>query len=196
MATPTINLELMQHFSPVILFILVFVLLYAIFQWAKILGDSKPIHAIIAFLGSFFITIFSESARSMMEFMIPWFMLLAIFLVLAIMLYKVLGASDSDIRSVLKSRPQVQYTLFVLIVIIILGALAQAYGQKQLAITTGNTTGTVYGPGNPGTNNTASGSFNQNVGATFYHPKVLGTIFLFFVGAITVAFLARPVFKT
>jgi len=137
--------------------------------------------------------VFSEPARTMIRFIIPWFMVLAIFIVLSIMLYKVFGATDSDVRSVIKNRPDVQWTLFIIIIIIVLGALSQAYGQSQLGIT--NSTDTRIDVGNPDTKDTASGSFNQNLGATFYHPKVLGTIFLFLVGAVTVAFLSRPVFK-
>jgi hypothetical protein len=193
MAVPTISLDLLEHFSPVILFLLVFALVYGILQWAKILGESRPLHSIIAFLSSFFIAVFSEPARTMIRFIIPWFMVLAIFIVLSIMLYKVFGATDSDVRSVIKNRPDVQWTLFIIIIIIVLGALSQAYGQSQLGIT--NSTDTRIDVGNPDTKDTASGSFNQNLGATFYHPKVLGTIFLFLVGAVTVAFLSRPVFK-
>ncbi len=196
MATPTINLTLLEYFAPVLLLILVFTLLYAVFQWAKILGDHKVIHGVIAFLIAIVVTVYSESARSMIEFMIPWFTMLAIFLVLSIMLYKIFGATDDDVRQVIRSRSDVQWTLFIIIVIIILGALAKGFGQQQLGFTQeGGETG-VIDAGNPGTQETSSGSFNQNLGATFYHPKVLGTLFLLLVGAITVAFLARPVYKT
>lgn len=195
MATPTLNLELLAYFAPLILFILVFTLIYAMFQWAKILGDNKVIHSVIAFFAAIFVAFFSEGARNMVSFMIPWFTVLAILMVFAIMLYKVFGATDADVRSVIQNRTDIQWTLFIVIIIIVLGALAHAFGQNQLTISTGDNVTQNGNLGNPGTGDTASGDFNQNLGATFYHPKVLGMLFLFIVGAITVAFLAQPIRK-
>ena len=194
MATPTINLELLQHFSPILVLILVFAIIYGVMQWAKILGDNKVLHSIIAFIIAIFVSIFSESARIVITTLIPWLTVLAIFIVFAIMLYKIFGATDDDVKNVIMERADVQWTLFILIIILFLGALSQAFGQKQLSYTIGdqNTT-TDFTPGHPGTTNTASGNFNQNLGATIYHPKVLGTIFLFIMGALTIAFLSRPV---
>jgi len=200
MATPTINLELLVYFSPILLLILVFALLYGVLQFTKILGSNKALHAIIAFLAALFVTVFSEGAREMVTFIIPWFTMLSILIVFSIMLYKIFGATDADIRGVIKGRPEVYWTLFIIIVIIVLGALSQAFGQSQLPITSGETgdepgdqeTG-IIDMGNPGTSDTTSGSFNQNLGATFYHPKIIGTLFLLIIGAIAVAFLARPV---
>ncbi len=203
MATPTISISLLEHFSPILLFILVFALLYGIFQWAKILGENKALHSIIAFLVAIFVTVFSQGARDMIEFIIPWFTMLAILIVFSIMLYKIFGVSDSDMRKVI-ARPQMYWTLFIIIIIIVLGALSHAFGQTQLQITT-NTSGTstqgssstgIINAGNPGTSDTTSGSFNQNLGATFYNPKIIGTLFLLLVGALAVAFLSRPVTRT
>ena len=204
MATPTINLELLTYFSPILLWLLVFAIVYAAFQWAKILGDNKVLHAIIAILISLFVTVFSQGARDVIKFIIPWFTVLGIFMVFAIMLYKIFGATDDDVRSVIKGRPDVQWTLFIIVIIIMLGALSQAFGQRQLSYTTGSNLSEedisenvgIFNVGNPGTSDTTSGDFNQNMGATFYHPKVLGTLFLFIMGALAVAFLSRPVVKT
>jgi hypothetical protein len=192
MATPAINLELLEHFAPILLMILVFAIVYGLFQWAKILGDNKVLHGIIAFIISLFVSIFSESARTVVRILVPWLSVLAIALVFGIMLYKVFGATDDDVRSVIRNRTDIQWTLFIVILIIVLYALSQAFGQQQLD--TNNPNATVVIP-NPGTTNTGSSSFNQNLGATIYHPKVVGTLFLLIIGAMTVAFLSKPVVK-
>jgi hypothetical protein len=191
MAIPSISLDLLEHFSPVILFLFVFLIVYGIFEWAKILGENRAMHVMIAFLASFFVTVFSPTARDMVKFAIPWFLVLAIFIVLGIMIYKIFGATDADIRTVIKEYGYIQWTLFVVIAIIILIAGSQAFGQAQLGIT--NPNGSMVRPGDvaTGDGSTASGSFNQNLGATFYHPKVIGTLFLLLVSAMAVAFLAR-----
>jgi hypothetical protein len=203
MATPTISIALLEYFAPVFLLIFVFAIMYALFQWAKILGDNKVLHAIISFIAALFVAIYSKGASAMVRYMIPWFTMLAIFMVLAIMLYKIFGASDDDIRSVIKNRTDIQWTLFIIILIIILGALSQAYGQSQLAITTdtGNSTGQsgsnvgVINAGNPGTSGTGSGSFNTNLGATFYNPRVLGMLFILIISALSIAMLSSTVKK-
>jgi len=203
MTTPTIDIGLVQYFSPVFLLILVFAVIYGTFQWAKILGDNKVLHATIAFIVALFVAIFSDGARAMVSFMVPWFTMLAILITFSIMLYKIFGATDADVRSFIRTRADAQWTLFIVIVIIVLGALANAYGQNQLPITNPdapkNADGTIdqgSNLGNPGTTDTTSGNFKQNLGATFYHPKVLGMLLLFIIGAITVSSLARPVFKS
>jgi len=199
MATPTLNIELLQYFSPIILFVLVFVLIYAMFQWAKILGQHKGLHAIMALCIALFIAVFSDGARAMVSFAIPWFTVLAIFITLAIMLYKIFGATDDQVRSVLAGRPDIQWTLFVIIIIIILGAFANAYGQSQLKIkgAAGNETTIAQGDnlGSPGTKDTASGDFNQNLGATFYHPRVLGMLLILIIAALAIGMLTGPVVK-
>jgi hypothetical protein len=195
MATPSINLELLEHFAPILLMILVFAIVYGVFQWAKILGDNKILHGIIAFIISLFVSIFSESARTVIRILVPWLSVLAIALVFGIMLYKVFGATDDDVRSVIKNRTDIQWTLFIVILVVFLYALSQAFGQQQLDINTDPNT-EVNIPGNPGTTETGSGSFNQNLGATLYHPKVVGTLFLLIIGAMTVAFLSKPVLRT
>ncbi len=201
MATPTISIALLEYFAPVFLLIFVFTIIYALFQWAKILGDNKILHAIIAFIAALFVAIYSKGASAMVRFMIPWFTMLAIFMVLAIMLYKIFGATDDDIRSVIRNRSDIQWTLFIIIVIIILGALSQSYGQSQLAITNDNVTGQtgnvgVINAGNPGTSGTGSGSFNNNLGATFYNPRVLGMLFILIISALSIGMLTSTVKKS
>ena len=49
--------------------------------------------------------------------------------------------------------------------------------------------------GNPGTSSTGSGSFNTNLGATFYNPRVLGMLFILIVSALSIAMLSSTVKK-
>jgi hypothetical protein len=204
MAVPTISLELVEHFSPLILFILVFAIIYALFQSAKILGDNKILHSIIAIMTSLMITVFSPGAREVVKYIIPWFTVLAIIMVFAIMLWKMFGITDSDVKATIMKRTDIQWTLFIVVVILVLGALSQAYGQGQLELsdpsindstTTQNSNLGEINMGNPGTTDTSSGSFNQNLGATIYHPKILGAILLFIIAALAIATLTKPVFK-
>jgi hypothetical protein len=224
MATPTVDLGLLNSFSPIFVFILVFAVCFGIFQWSKLFGDNKVIHAMIAVVIGLFSSVFSTSARGMIEFMVPWFTILIIFGVLLIIIFKMFGVSDSSLTAAAKDKG-VMWTILIIAVIIILGALSTVYGQKSLSYTTpgaetstdttttstntesrattvsANTEGVqqtttqnvgVINPGNPGTSNTGSTNFNQNVGATFYNPRVLGMLFVLLIIALGVRMLTQP----
>jgi len=195
MATPTIDLGIVGYFSPILLVIFVFAVIYGVMQWSKLLGDNKVVHSVIAFIAAIFVAIISPSSATMLGLLIPWFTAIGIFLVLTIMLYKIFGTTDDQLRKVV-SMPMVYWTMFIIVIIIFLGALSQAFGQRQLSLTSGeNMTSTGIDINRPDDLDTGTGNFNQNMAATFYNPKVLGMILLFLVGALTVATLSRPVVK-
>ena len=217
MATPVVDLGLLNSFSPIFVFLLVFAVCFGIFQWTKLFGDNRVIHAMIAVVIGLFSSVFSSSARGMIEFMVPWFTVLIIFGVLLIIMFKMFGISDSSLIAAAKDRA-VMWTIIIVAVVIILGALSTVYGQKSLSYTTpGADTGTasttaqnstessveggtqqttqsvgIISPGNPGSSNSASTNFNQNVGATFYNPRVLGMLFVILIVALGVRMLTQP----
>jgi hypothetical protein len=207
MATPVMDAGILNFFSPLFVLLFIFALFYALFQWSKLFGDNKIIHAILALVIGLFGAIFSQSARDMIEYIIPWFTFLMIFGVMIIVIFKMFGVSDDSLTTAVKS-PGVMWTILIIAIVVVLGALSSAFGQKQLGYTTdvqdGNgdsagsgdgQTGTDTGiidPGNPGTSDTASGNFEQNLGATFYNPKVLGMLFILLIAAVGVKMLTMP----
>jgi hypothetical protein len=205
MATPVLDTGLLNFFSPLFLFILIFAVFYAIFQWSKLFGDNKVLHAIIAVVIGLFGSLLSPSARSMIEYIIPWFTFLMIFGVMIIIIFKMFGVSDSSLTFAVKSSG-VMWTILIIAIVIALGALSNTFGQSSLAITTPGTenassaTASVQGsnvgiisPGNSGSANMASGDFKSNLGATFYNPKVLGALFILLVAAMGARMLTSPV---
>jgi hypothetical protein len=211
MATPVLNVELLQYFTPVFTFIFVFAVIYALLQYAKLLGDNKVLHAAISFVVAVFAALVSSAARQMIEYMVPWFTVFIIFTVLVIVMYKIFGASDDDIRTVIKKHSGIQWTIAIICIIIALGALSNSFGQSALTGNSGTTgtgsTSTDTETGTSGDTTTDSGStvtgtgtsttsFQTNLNRAFYHPKVLGMIFLLLVAAFAVALLSRPVTKS
>jgi hypothetical protein len=207
MATPTLSLntELIGFFTPVFTFILIFAVLYALLQYAKMLGDNKVLHAAIAFTIAVFGAILSNQARSMIEYMVPWFTVMIIFTVLVIVMYKIFGATDDDVRTVIRKHSGIQWTVGIIAIIIALGALSNTFGQKALTGTeqpgtvdngeTGTNTGEDWRPGATTEGTTGTTDFNTNLNRAFYHPKVLGMLFLLLVAAFAIAQLTKPVGK-
>jgi hypothetical protein len=200
MATPTLDLSLIQLFTPVFTFIFIFAVIYALMQFAKVLGDNKLLHSAIAFTIAIFGAVLSNTARDMIEYMVPWFTVFIIFTVLVIVMYKIFGATDDDVRTVIRKHSGVQWTIAIFAILIALGALSNSFGQKALAGT--ENPGEVTDPQNPdwrpgattpGT--TGTSDFSTNLNRTFYHPKVIGMLFLMLVATFAIAQLTRPITK-
>jgi len=119
------------------------------------------------------------------------------------MIFRVFGATDSDFKNVISKHTGTQYTIIVIAIIIALGALSNAFGQKMLGVTTPgaeedvSTNDDNYNPdgpasGNTGTGSTATKDVQQNIAATFYHPKILGTLFLLIVASVAIRTMTAP----
>jgi hypothetical protein len=177
---------LLNYFSIIFPALLIFVLVFALLQKIKILGDNKVINALVAVaLG--FIVLLSENILSLINFAAPWFVVFFIFLVLLLVVFKLMGASDENIASVIRSDKIVQWTIIAISLIIVGSALGSVYGQKLLPFTSEEVNVTEDGE----ITSTSTTSYKTNVAAVFFHPKVLGLIFILLVAAFTIALITK-----
>ena len=184
MATPVMDAELLQYFSPFFVFLFLFAVTYAILQWGKIFGETPSIHIIISLVIAFFGGIFSEPIRQLVEYIIPWFVFLIVLFMLVLMLFKMFGVSDDSITTAAKS-PGVYWTLLVVVLVIVLGGLSNVFGEDTLELTSGtNTTAGSSDEASEGSKSTDTGDIGENIGATFFHPKVLGMILILLITAV------------
>ncbi|PIN86589.1 hypothetical protein COV19_03660 [Candidatus Woesearchaeota archaeon CG10_big_fil_rev_8_21_14_0_10_44_13] len=161
------------------------VVVYAVMQWTKMFGESKGLHMLIGLILGFFVIMIPDITE-LISIMIPWFVLLFIFILLMIMAYKIFGASDDDVLSALKSSDKmIIYVIVIVGIIIVIASFSSVYGQKFLSGSGKTGDGTATGTGS-----TTTSDFSKNIGATFFHPKVIGLIFIFLVAAFTIALLA------
>lgn len=185
MATPTIDLSLLGYFAPVLSFILIWTLVYAALQYTKALGDNKIIHAMIAFvIGSLFLLM--PAATGIVLFIAPWFSVLFIITIFMIIAFKIFGATDSQIKNVITNYGALQWLIAILGIVIIIGGFSQVYGQKFLGFTQKDV---VPVNKNVGVGSTTSVDFEQNVASIFFHPKILGTIFILIIAALSIKML-------
>ncbi|MBS3122042.1 hypothetical protein J4434_04115 [Candidatus Woesearchaeota archaeon] len=205
MATPALDVSLLSYFSPVMVFIFIWVFVYASFHYTKIFGDNKILAGIIGFVvGVIFLTV--SSLTQVVMVIAPWFTALFVFLIFTIVVFKIFGATDDNIRSVIKTNSTLQWTLIILCLIIAIAALSAVFGQRTLEFTEGLTpaqegtitvgsSGEEITIGAPGAQSqggsTATGSFGKNLSATLYHPKILGLIFILIIASLTVAMLSQ-----
>jgi hypothetical protein len=182
-----LDVTLLGHFSVIFTFLLVFVIMYGILEFGKILGDNKGIHSIMALCVAFLLLVY-KPALDIITIAIPWFVIMFIIILFILINFALFNQSHEGFAEMLKGRGRIGTWIVAVSIIIVIYAMSQVFGQNvgpylgsEANVTTVN--------GEPGS--TSTGSFNDNLGATFFHPKILGLIAMLLIGTFTVAFLAR-----
>lgn len=164
-----LDILFLEHFSNIFVLLFVFVAIYAVLEVKKPFGAgaARGINLMIAFAVSF-LFIFAPDAIKIVRFAVPWFLILIIAYVFINIAKVAFGAEwQPDIPRTFGT-----WTL-VFSVVIMLFAISSAIGQKAGPYLDGNVSS--GGAGN-GDGSVASGSFQENLGATLFHPKVLGVL--------------------
>jgi len=182
MATPTIDITFLQYFSPIFVFVLVFVIVYAMLRFTKFMGENKILQSLISFFVAI-IFLFSSSATTVVVVLAPWFTVFFIFIVFLLMAYKLFGATDDQIRNVLANVHAVHYTVLIVGIIILLFALGAGFGQELLGFTQGGDTAAATDVGD---GSTGSSSYTQNLVATLFNTRVLGMVLILIIAAFTI----------
>ncbi len=183
-----VDISIIQNFSTVFTFILVFVIMYGMMQTVKLLGsDKNGLHALIAVVIAFLVSV-SAGINTFIQTFTPWFTVIIIVIFFILFAVKLFGVTDDDILAGFKKKNSILTWILILTAVIILFSLGAGFGQKTLeegqqggtvtSVETGNTTAP-----------TDTGSFSQNLYNTLYHPKVLVLIIIILVVVIAMLFL-------
>ncbi|MBN1501938.1 hypothetical protein JW930_00200 [Candidatus Woesearchaeota archaeon] len=172
-----LDIVFLEHFSNIFIILFIFVAVYAVLQFKKPLGGNKGIDALFAFVVAI-LFIFSSDAIEIVRYAIPWFIILVV-------IYVFLNIAKEAFGAVwVETIPQTfgTWTLIFTIIIALL-AISHVIGQKAGPYlndqnTSSLTQATSYARGD---GNVASGSFQENLGATLFHPKVLGILAILFI---------------
>jgi hypothetical protein len=197
-----LDIGVMQHFTSVFVILLVFVIVFGLLETVKAFGsDKKGLHALIALMVAFIIIV-SKMATNMITTMVPWMIVLVIFIFFVMFMLRMWGLGDSDLKSLI-GNSEVYPWLIVLIVIVLLTSLSTVFGQSLLE--KGGTKGDINVDYNASLNGQGSGStivitdpkstatsdFMTNFLNTIRNPKMLGMVFVLIVGAFTLLFLTK-----
>ena len=185
MATPTLDIGLIEYFSPILMFLFIFAVVYGVLASTKTLGDNKILQGLIGLVVALLVS-FSIEARGLIQYMLPWFTFIFIFILLILAVYKMFGVTDSNIKNVITHYSGLHWTIAIICILIALGALANVFGQSALSTTQEN--GEIP-EGEYVDTDTTTGDFGHNMAATFFHPKILGTLFLLIIATFAVALL-------
>ncbi len=156
----------LQHFSSFFVFIFVWLAVYAILTYARVLGDNKGINIVIGLIIGLLV-LFSPIATGTIEYIAPWFAVIFIFVIFATMALKMFGASGIESLGSLRI-----VTVIVILVVLVVGALS--YVRQQISV--------------PGENET---SIDYSKTTTIlFHPKILGALFILIIAVFAIVLMA------
>ncbi len=176
-----LDITLFQYFNVIFPILLIFAVLFALLQKTKILGENVTINAIIS-IAVALMSLLSPDVISLINYVAPWFVLVFIFVILLLLVYQLLGATEKDILSALKGDKTIQWTVFGIALVILVAGFAHIWGERMLALQGTPEGADVVEEGEPG--------FKQNLYTMLFSPKVLGVIFIFLIAIFTIAFLS------
>jgi hypothetical protein len=178
-----LQLGILNYFSIIFPALLVFVIVFALFQKYKILGDNKSVHTIIA-IALAFLVILSASMVELINVMAPWFVVIFVFMVLLLVLFKLMGASDETISSMFIKNKSIQWLIIGIAFIILVAALAHVYGARLAPAAAVEGEVVAEETGEPTT-------FGQNVVKILFNPLILGIVFILLLAVFTIALITK-----
>lgn len=154
----------LNHFVPVFIFLLVFVLFYAVLLKTHILGDNKGLIALASFVVALLFLV-TRAATEFVQLVTPWFVVMLIVIMCFLLIFMFLGVKPDAIAEAMSKEGTV-WTILVILIILLGVALTKVLGPSIAAIT--QEKGTEEG-------------FMGTVGTVVFHPKILGAIFLLLI---------------
>lgn len=166
----------LNYFAPVFVFILVFVLVYAILLKTHLLGDNKGLISVASFVIAL-LFIITQAATEFVQLVTPWFVVLIIVSMCFLLIFMFLGVSPGTIAKAVTSESYVWLILVILIVLLGL-ALTKVVGPGIAAITQGED---------------AEAGFMTTVGQILFHPKILGVLFILLVASFAIRGITKSI---
>jgi hypothetical protein len=180
-----LDVGLLSAFGTIFTFILVWIIVYGLLEYTKVFGDKKQgINGLVAF-SSAMLVLASQYALKFVNFVVPWFMILAIAIFLILFVFRVFGIKED---SFVFAGKEARMWIIVLSIVILMFGFGSVFGQTTLN-RGASTNNTIENGSTAVTNATNTGSFSANLYNTLFHPKVLGLLLIFIIGILALVFL-------
>lgn len=182
MVTPLdASFGLIGKFSLIISFVFVIVVMYGILAFTKAFGNNKGLQIFIAFLIGLFVLLMPGMSE-VIRLWVPWLAILMIIIIFLLLFFKMFGATDEHFLSVVKNYPGVYWTIIAVVLLSALWAITHVYHGYY----DGSPTGAEPGEGGLA----ERGPITRTFGQVFFHPTVLGVVFIFLFAVFMIGILA------
>ena len=151
----------LQYFSSVFVFLFVWLVLYAVLSWTKVLGENKFVIILVGLLFGIFVLI-SPLATDVVGSIAPFVAVIFVLILLMTIASKMIGGTSDTF-------PGIKGLLIVLIVLVIIAGVAVKIKE---------------GIAEPDTTDLSK---TMNL---IFHPTFLGTVLIFGIAIFTIALLA------
>ncbi|MEE9525130.1 MAG: hypothetical protein V3V78_00805 [Candidatus Woesearchaeota archaeon] len=182
-----LDIGILNYFSVIFPALLVFVIVYALLEKTKILGENKSLHAIAAIVSAFLVML-SRDIVAIINFGAPWFILVFVFLILLLLIYRMMGATDADLTNMIRTDTMVQWAVFIIGLIIIFASISHIYGQRLLEQAPGEAEGVTVGDVQEREEGV---SHKSELRDALFNTKVLGMVLILLIAAFAIGMLSR-----
>ena len=125
-----VDISILQNFSSVFTFILVFVIVYSMLETTKALGaDKKSMNAIIAMIVGFLVSM-SSGVVAVIQSFTPWFTMLLILIFFILFAVRMFGVSSETITAEITKKSAIVTWILILTAVILLFSLGSGFGQR------------------------------------------------------------------
>ncbi len=170
-----LDVGILNHFVPIFVFILIFVVFYAVLLKTHILGENKGLLALASFVVAFLFLV-TRTASEFVQLITPWFVVLIIVAMCFLLIFMFLGVKPESIASAISQEGTVW--IIIIFLLVLLGiALTKVLGPSIAAITQGEG-GTEAG-------------FVGSVGSIIFHPKILGAILILLIASYAIRAVSK-----
>lgn len=176
-----LDVSLLSRFSAIFAFLFVLVFAYGILSFSKFFGGSKALQIFLAFLISVFVLLTPRIGQVFL-LTVPWLTFFFIMIAFILLAYKMFGVTDMDFHTLIKNERGLVWTILSIVILLMIWGVVQVYGTPYIP-------GAGEGGAGAGTD-AAAGGFTSTMGAIFFHPKVLGAIFLLLMAVFAIGILA------
>ncbi len=171
-----LDVSVLSLVTPIFVFLLIFVLVYATALKTKILGENNALIVTAALSVSVISMFAGSSVPQFITNTVPWIVALFIGLLFLIFIYLFLGGgSEKEIMEQLG----LKWVVFVILIVIVFIGLVQVIRLSPLQ-QGGNAT---------------QDTFKQEIVSTLVHPRILGALFLMIIASFAVKLLTDQIKK-
>lgn len=186
-----LDISLLEYFLPVFTFLFVFVVLYAVLDKFKLIGDNKGVKLLAAFSVSI-LFLFSSDALNLINFITPWFIVFVVIAMFLIALFMFIGVKEEALVKRVGSG-EVIWPIIIISIILLIVALVHVFGEYQSPYKTGSTEETVKQTVSDGEQaKTREGESLK----TIVNPKILGALFLLIVATFAISYISKGLTTT
>lgn len=175
-----LDISLLTLLTPVITFLLIWAIVFAILEKSKLLKGSTQLHAFIGFAIALLFS-FTPKAVTFIQTITPWIVVLFVVVILILVLFLATGWTEHSFQEAM-GEPVIRWVLIIIILIILVASLTKVFAPVS-PVATGESSIE---------NGEDSSAVGEEIRQALFSPKILGAVFLLVIIAFAIRFISTP----